>query len=171
MGVWAGELFGDGPSRRTVSNMVETYARCADLARSANVPLCLEAEPVQQVNTPAVWLRILTQVDSPYLKAICDFSHVNVMSHQAPLKLLRRLLPWAGHTHLAGNDGSCTRHESRSSRHLPLTEGNMDWRKMLSLLLDAGYDQWLDIDVWEHPDPFTASEKSKRALDEFLEDR
>jgi len=171
MGVWAGELFGDGPNRQTANYMVETYARCAALAKDADMPLCLEAEPVQQVNTPEVWLKILRGVDSTYLKGICDFGHLNVMSREQPIKLLRRLQPFIGHTHLCGNDGTCTEHESRSSRHLPLTEGTMDWRRVLSTLLDNGYDGWLDVDVWEHPDPFKAMELSKRVLDAFLEDR
>lgn len=171
MGVWAGELFGDGPNKQTVRYMVETYGRCAELAEDAGIPLCLEAEPVQQVNTPEVWFRILRGVNSPYLRGICDFGHLNVMSGEQPLRLLRRLQPYIGHTHLCGNDGTCTRHESRSSRHLPLTEGSMDWRAVLGKLLDAGYDQWLDVDVWEHPDPFRATAESKRALDEFLAER
>jgi sugar phosphate isomerase/epimerase len=171
MGVWAGERFGDGPNRQTVRYMTETYARCADLAKGAGIPLCLEAEPVQQVNTPEVWLAILRGVDSPYLRGICDFAHLNVMSHEQPMRLLRRLQPFIGHTHLCGNDGTCTKHESRSSRHLPLTEGTLDWRAVLGKLLDDGYDQWLDVDVWEHPDPFKAVELSKRALDAFLEER
>ena len=171
MGVWAGELFGAGPSKQTVDYMVETYARCAELAEDAGIPICLEAEPVQQVNTAKVWFKILEGVESPYMKAICDFAHLNILSDGQPLKLLRRLQPYIGHTHLCGNDGTCTRHESRSSRHLPLGEGTMNWRKVLEALLDGGYDQWLDVDVWEHPDPFRATEQSKRALDSFLEAR
>ncbi|HOX38963.1 MAG TPA: sugar phosphate isomerase/epimerase family protein [Candidatus Brocadiia bacterium] len=171
MGVWAGELFGSGPSRQTVAYMTETYARCAEMAKDAGIPICLEAEPVQQVNTPEVWFKILKGVDSSFMKAICDFGHLNVLSGQQPLRLLNRLLPYVGHTHLCDNDGKCTRHESRSSKHLPLGEGTMDWRKVLERLLDGGYAGWLDVDVWEHPDPFGASEKSKRALDAFLAER
>jgi len=147
---------------------VETYARCVPLAKDAGIPLCLEAEPVQLVNEPKVWFRILRGVDSPHLKAICDLAHLNVMSEEKPLRLLKRLLPFVGHTHLAGNDGGCTTHESRSSRHLPLTEGSMDWRSLLATLLNGKYKGWLDVDVWEHPDPFAASEESKKALDSFL---
>ncbi len=168
MGVWAGERFGEGPSKQTVDYLVETYARCADLAKEAGIPLCLEAEPVQQVNTAKVWFAILKGVGSPYLKALCDFAHVNILSAGQPLRLLKRLESYVGHTHLCGNDGTCTKHESRSSRHMALGEGSMDWQRTLTHLLDRGYTQWLDIDVWEHPDPFKATEKGKRQLDDFL---
>ena len=171
MGVWAGERFGDGPNRQTANYLLETYARCVPIAKDARITLCLEAEPVQLVNAPKVWFKILRGVNSPHLKAICDFAHVNVMSEEKPLRLLKRLLPFVGHTHLAGNDGTCTRHESRSSRHLPLTEGSLDWKALLTTLLDSGYKGWLDIDVWEHPDPFKASKQSKNALDAFLGSR
>jgi len=171
MGVWAGELFGNGPNRQTVGYLIETYARCAELAQAARLPLCLEAEPVQQVNTPAVWFAILRGIQSPYMRALCDFAHVNVLSKKRPLELLKKLQPYVGHTHLCGNDGTCTKHESRSSRHLPLGEGSMDWKRMLTQLLDGGYDRWLDVDVWEHPDPFAATQKSNRALDVFLSER
>ncbi|MCX7027092.1 MAG: sugar phosphate isomerase/epimerase [Spirochaetes bacterium] len=171
MGVWAGELFGDGPNELSVANMVDTYAHCAALAKDAGIPLVLEAEPVQQVNSPEVWFKILKGVNSKYLRALCDFAHINVFSRQKPLELLKQLQPFIGYTHLAGNDGTCTKIESRSSTHLALTEGGMDWKAMLDQILVGGYEGWLDIDVWENADPFGASKSSKRALDAFLAGR
>lgn len=168
MGVWAGELFGAGPSDRSVEYMAAVYSECAELAKSVGIPLVLEAEPVQQVNTPDVWLRILRSADSPYLRALVDFAHINTLSAQRPLELLEELQPYIGYTHLAGNDGTCTAIESRSSTHLALTEGSMDWKAMLRQILAAGYDGWLDLDVWENPDPFGATEAGKQALDAFL---
>jgi len=171
MGVWAGELFGDGPNAQSIDYMVEVYGACAELAKDAGVPLCLEAEPVQQVNTPEVWFRILQGVNSEYMKGLCDFAHINVLSKEEPLELLTRLQPYIGHTHLAGNDGTRTTIESRSSTHLAFGEGSMDGASMLNQILDQGYEGWLDIDVWEHRDPFGASEAGKKALDRILAGR
>jgi sugar phosphate isomerase/epimerase len=168
MGDWAGELFGAGPNPQSIGNMAEVYAQCAELAKQAGITLVLEAEPVQQVNTPEVWFRILKTADSAYLRALCDFAHINTLSKQKPLELLKELQPYVGYTHLAGNDGSCTTSESRSSTHLALDQGAMDWEAMLNQLLDGGYNGWLDIDVWEHPDPFGATKAGKQALDAFL---
>ncbi len=98
-------------------------------------------------------------------------AHVNVLGKPKPLELLNKLQPYIGYTHLAGNDGACSKIESRSSNHLALNEGSMDWKAMLSQMLDAGYDGWLNVDVWENPDPFGSSEASKLALDEFLAKR
>jgi sugar phosphate isomerase/epimerase len=171
MGVWAGELFGTGPNEQSIAYMVDVYGQCAALAKDAGMPLVLEAEPVQQVNTPEVWLRILKGVDSKYLRALCDLAHINILSKQKPLDLLKVLQPYIGYTHLAGNDGTCTKIESRSSTHLALTEGSMDWKAMLSQILAGGYDGWLDVDVWENADPFGSTEASKHALDAFLAER
>lgn len=171
MGVWAGELFGAGPNQQSIGYMAETYGQCAELAKQAGITLVLEAEPVQQVNTPEVWFRILKAADSPYLRALCDFAHINTLGKQKPLELLKELQPYIGYTHLAGNDGTCTTFESRSSTHLALDQGTMDWKAMLNQLLDGGYTGWLDIDVWEHPDPFDAVKSSKQALDTFLAGR
>jgi sugar phosphate isomerase/epimerase len=171
MGVWACELFGDGPNEHSIKNMEEVYSRCAALAKDAGIPLVLEAEPVQQVNTPEVWFRILKAADSKYLRALCDLAHINILSRQKPQELLKELMPYIGYTHLAGNDGTCTKIESRSSTHLALTEGSMDWKAMLSQILAGGYEGWLDIDVWENADPFGATEVSKHALDQFLSER
>ncbi len=168
VGLWAGEVFGHGPNPKCIGYMVESYQRCAEFARAADMPLCLEAEPVQQVNAPRVWFAILKGVDSTYLRAICDFAHLNVLSEQKPARLLKRLMPYIGHTHIADNDGTQTDYESGSSRHMVLDEGAVDWRGLLTMLLESGYSQWLDIDVWEHPDPFAASAKGKKALDAFL---
>jgi sugar phosphate isomerase/epimerase len=107
-------------------------------------------------------------VNSPYLRAICDFAHVNVFTSGQPLELIHELLPFIGHTHLCGNDGSCTDFESHSSTHLTLGEGSMDWKAMLGMLLDSGYTDWLDIDLWEHPDPMAGAEAGKRVLDDYL---
>jgi sugar phosphate isomerase/epimerase len=171
MGVWAGELFGNGPNEQSVENMVDTYTHCAALAKDAGIPLVLEAEPVQQVNSPEVWFRILKGVNSKYLRALCDFAHINIFGKQKPLELLKQLQPFIGYTHLAGNDGTCTKIESRSSTHLALTEGSMDWKAMLDQILVGGYEGWLDIDVWENADPFGASKASKHTLDTFLAGR
>ncbi len=168
LGVWSGELFGSGPSEAAVNHMVDVYGQCAELAREAGIPLCLEAEPVQQVNTPDVWFKILRGANSPYLKAICDFAHINIFSNGRPLELINDLLPLVGHTHLCGSDGTCTDFESHSSTHLTLGEGSMDWQATLSTMLDGGYSGWLDIDLWEHPDPFAGAEAGKRVLDDFL---
>ncbi|MAE64616.1 MAG: hypothetical protein CMJ18_10150 [Phycisphaeraceae bacterium] len=168
LGVWAGELFGTGPNAQSRGYMVETYGRCAELAQEAGMPLNLEAEPVQQVNTPDVWLQILDGVDSPFMKGVFDFAHVNVMSGQKPHDLLERMRHHVGYTHICGNDGSCTDFESRSSTHLSLGDGSLDAKALLNDLLDGGYDGWLDIDLWEHPEPFAGADAGKRALDGFL---
>lgn len=164
LGVWAGELFGSGPSDAAVGHMVDVYGQCAELAAEAGIPLCLEAEPVQQVNTPDVWFKILRGVNSPYLKAICDFAHVNVFVGGHPHELIQELLPFIGHTHLCGNDGTCTDCESHSSTHLTFGEGSMDWQAMLNQLLDGGYTGWLDVDLWEHPDPMAGAEAGKHVI-------
>jgi sugar phosphate isomerase/epimerase len=171
MGVWAGEIFGNGPNEQSINYMSEVYTQCAALAKDAGIPLVLEAEPVQQVNSPEVWFRILKSAKSEYLRALCDLAHINIFSKQKPSELLKELLPYIGYTHLAGNDGTCTKIESRSSTHLALTEGSMDWKAMLDQILSGGYEGWLDIDVWENADPFGATEASKHALDKFLAER
>jgi sugar phosphate isomerase/epimerase len=171
MGVWAGEMIGTGPNELCTSYLVDVYGTCAELAAKAGIPLCLEAEPVQLVNTPETWFRILEGVNSRFLRALCDFSHINVLSRGKPLDLLKRLQPYIGYLHLCGNDGTCTKIESRSSTHLALGEGSMDWKAMLGQILDSGYEGVLDIDAWEHADPFGVTEVSKKKLDGFLAKR
>lgn len=171
MGVWAGELFGTGPNEQSTNYLIEVYGKCAELAAKAGIPLCLEAEPVQLVNTPQIWFHILEGVNSKFLRAICDFAHINVLSNKKPLDLLKRLQPYIGYIHLCDNDGTRTNLESRSSTHLALDEGSMDWKAMLNQILDSGYTGVLDIDAWEHTDPFRITEASKKKLDEFLKNR
>jgi sugar phosphate isomerase/epimerase len=84
---------------------------------------------------------------------------------------LKQLQPYIGHTHLCDNDGTCSTFESRSSTHLPLGHGSLDWQALLTQLIDGGYKKWLDIDVWEQRDPFRASAIGKHALDDFLSQR
>jgi len=171
MGVWAGESYGTGPTDISIDFMIDTYAKCAEVAKDIGIPICLEAEPVQLPNHPEVWLKILRGVNSNYMKAICDLAHVNFFTQGKPLDVIKQLQPYIGYTHITDNDQTRSPLESCSSTHLPLGQGTADWKAMLSQILDNGYQGWLDVDVWESRDPFGHSEISKKALDEFLASR
>jgi len=169
MGVWAGELLGNGPSDDAMNWFIESYRKCAELAKKYDITLAFEAEPVQMINTLDLLVKLLNKVNSKYFKCIFDFSHVNIFTKGNPMKFIKAVAGKIGYTHVCDNDGTCTKIESKSSRHMAIGDGKMNVAGVIKALKTVGkYDGWLDIDVWEHPKPSEASAVSKKALDRIL---
>jgi len=65
------------------------------------------------------------------LRLACDFAHANICGNLLPL--LEKVADCVGYVHLSGNHGE-------KDEHLPIDEGNVDWRRGLDVLLKAGFD-------------------------------
>lgn len=65
------------------------------------------------------------------LRLVCDFAHANICGNLLPL--LEKVAEYVGYVHLSGNHGE-------KDEHLPIDEGNVNWRQGLDLLLKVGFD-------------------------------
>lgn len=170
VGVWSGgripSMKRGYPPSLLEEWLVETYGELCDVAEESGILLCTEPEPSIIINSLETLLGVIEGVGSDSFKALYDFSHANVLSNSNPLAWVKALSGRIGWLHVTDNDGT---EWHGTSRHLAIGEGKLNVEEILRAIMGAGYESdWLDIDVWDHPDPFTAAEKSKKALDAIL---
>jgi D-psicose/D-tagatose/L-ribulose 3-epimerase len=121
----------------------------AAAARGQKRGVCLCIEPLNRfetyfLNTLADAARLVNDVGAPNVKIHFDTFHSNI-EEQHPAKALRAVAKYLGHVHISEND-----------RGIPGT-GHNDWKGILKVLKDIGYDGWLTIESFAQPDPALAA--------------
>ena len=58
-----------------------------------------------------------------------------------------------------------SKESSQTSKHLAAGDGTMDLVTLINAFRRMNYPGWMQVDVWENPDPFRASRKGKEFLD------
>jgi sugar phosphate isomerase/epimerase len=171
VGVGSGMAIRGVPVEEQVNWVVETYRQCGQFAERAQITLALEPEPVHVIDSLEELLIVLDGVDLPCFTTIFDVSHANVLSRCHPLEFLRSIQGRVGLVHFTDNDGqilsSGVEGASHTSKHLAVGDGNVDLNSILDALRRMNYSGWIQVDVWENPDPFRASMKAKRFLEAF----
>lgn len=172
MGIWSGMPLRDVPHDEQMRYTLETCQRCTALAEEAGITLALEPEPVQVVSSLEDILFLLDGIDSPVFTALFDFAHTNVIPGGPVLDFLAALGGRVGHVHFTDNDGQVLLLEgvegaSGTSSHLAAGDGNLELGSVLQALSEAGYAGWMQVDVWENPDPYRASKLGKQFLDKL----
>jgi protein FrlC len=172
VGIWSGVPLEGVPHDQQMQGVLDTCQRCAALAEEAGITLALEPEPVQVVSSLEDILFLLDGVDSSVFTALYDLSHANVLSRGRPLDFLLALEGRVGHVHFTDSDAQQllldVEGASGTSKHLAVGDGNLDLAAILQALKDAGYAGWMQVDVWENPDPYRASKLGKQYLDDFM---
>ncbi len=170
-GVWPGGRIPEISDDEIISRLVDTFKRCVKKAEDNDILICMEPEPVQVDYSYEIAKAVVEEIDSSHFKIIFDFSHANVITKD-PLGAIKEFEGKIGHVHLTDNDGKTCElpGSSHSSNHLEIGKGNLDIKRILEALRDSGYDEWIQVDVWENPDPLKCSERNKRLLDEILEE-
>lgn len=161
---------GDIPESGSLQRLIDTYSQCVKVAEEAGVILSTEPEPVLLLDSLEKTLKVLQAINSDYFGITYDFAHANVLSGGNPVSFLKPLSGRIKHVHVTDNDGTLLEKNGivHSSRHLPLGEGRLNCFEILKTLKEIEYDGWLQIDLWQYPDIFDGSEKSKKILDEIL---
>jgi len=132
--------------------------------------IVVETEPVESFCNLTIAETVINEIGSPNLKLLYDFAHINVLTNGNPIKAIRQFKGKIGHVHLADNDGTTwtSSKDGMSSKHLMIGEGNLNIREILENLIDTGYNNWIQIDVWQNPDPFQCSKINKIVVDNIL---
>jgi len=157
-------------SQRLVDTFKKFFTRVEEEGiKLGKMNIVVETEPVESFCNLTIAETVIDEVNHPNFKLLFDFAHINVLTNGNPLKALRQFKGKIGHVHLADNDGTrWTSKEGMSSKHLMIGEGNLNIREMLEDLQDKSYDGWIQIDVWQNPDPFQCSEVNKKAVDNII---
>jgi sugar phosphate isomerase/epimerase len=159
--------------QKALQVLIDSYCDVVEEAEKLNVTLNMETEPPFIVNTPIKTKEVLDRINSKNFKVLWDFSHVNVISNGDPIGFLKFIGGRVGWTHVTDNDGSrryFTAIGAKTSTHLPLGWGELDYRNIIRSLIEYGYAGWWQVDLWEYPEPFLASRINKKELDQILND-
>jgi len=158
-------------SQRLIDTFKKFFGRVEEEGiELGKINVVVETEPVESFYNLTIAETVIDEVNHPNFKLLFDFAHINVLTNGNPLKALRQFKGKIGHIHLADNDGTrwTSSNFGMSSKHLMIGEGNLNIKEMLEDLQDKGYEGWIQIDVWQNPDPFQCSKVNKIVVDNIL---
>ncbi len=126
---------------------VEGLAKAARHAQDLGVIICIE--PLNRfetyfLNTQQDAAKLVEEIGASNVRVHFDTFHANI-EEQNPAVSLRALAKLLGHVHISEND-----------RGIPGT-GHVDWRGILSVLQQLGYDGWVTIESFAQPEPDLAA--------------
>ncbi len=167
VGMWpGGGLRGQG-IEQAIQRLSRSFAEAARIGEQFGLIVAFEIEPPFVFNTESHLTAILEQASDSPLKTIYDPSHFDLMSGSKgrPHEMLERIgVEQIGYVHLTDCDG--TLRDGGTSKHLACGDGHVDIAASMELLGRGGFEGWIMIDQWEIPDPYEASRKGLRAIEQ-----
>ncbi|HME55868.1 MAG TPA: sugar phosphate isomerase/epimerase family protein [Candidatus Lokiarchaeia archaeon] len=166
----------NGYSHDEMVNMfIDALGQLVETAEENKVLLAFEPEPQMILNGGFIrkpvedTLKVLDAIQSDYVKVLYDVTHANTLGKGDPVGFLEALGGRVGWTHIADNDGWITPY-FLSSNHLEFGKGNINIEAVMQALKVACPDLgWLQVDVWENPNPFETASKNKKVLEQIAE--
>jgi len=163
------------------SNVVKTWAKCAQIAQEAGVKLVWEFEPGFMLNKPSEVIRLVNEVNHPNFWVLFDTCHAHmcavVAARQEPPKdtlpggaaeFAPALTRKFGHLHLSDSDE--TLHDERTSTHAPFGQGVLDFDEIMPTILAAGYDDvWWSVDLCFWAQAWEVTADAKKFVDRLRE--
>lgn len=161
----------------TYDQLLDRYLRVVEEvvanAEKHDVVMAIEPEPNLILNGGTLRdsiedvKMILDTIKSKNLAILYDIAHINIISHGDPVGFLKQLNGRVSWVHVADNDFTLS--PFGTGKHLTFGEGNVDMTKLFSAMKEEVPNlQWLQIDTWEHPEPFVAAKKNKDELVKIL---
>lgn len=168
-GFWPAGRQPNLPDQVLVSRLSEALIPVAKRAEQLNIMTTIEPEPVQIDYSYEIAAQIVDAVGSSHFQFIYDCAHAEVMVGDA-LKAATQFGRYIGHVHFCDSDGTaqCQEGASQTSTHLAAGDGVLDLPAILKALHQTGYDRWLQVDVWENPNPIDCSRRTKLFVDSVL---
>jgi sugar phosphate isomerase/epimerase len=152
---------------------IKVVEEVIEKAEKRNVIMAIEPEPNLILNGGGLRdslddvNHILNMIKSKNLAILYDISHVNIISHGDPVGFLKALKGRVSWVHVADNDFSLS--PFGTGKHQTFGDGNVDMVKLFGAMKDECPNlEWLQIDTWEHPEPFEAAAKNKKELERIL---
>jgi D-psicose/D-tagatose/L-ribulose 3-epimerase len=145
-----GLMTGTRRTEKEWDRAVQGLRSVASRAEKLGVTLCIE--PLNRfetyfLNTLQDASRLVHDIGASNVRIHFDTFHSNI-EEQQPATALRAVAKDLGHVHISEND-----------RGIP-GSGHVDWRGVLSVLREIGYDGWLTIESFAEPEPELASAAS-----------
>jgi sugar phosphate isomerase/epimerase len=158
---------------KLLDRYISVVERVVGLAEKHNVVMAIEPEPNLILNggTKRDSIEdvkmVLDRVRSNNLAILYDIAHINIISHGDPVGFLKQLDGRVSWVHVADNDFTLS--PFGTGKHQTFGEGNVDMVTLISAMKEEIPNLgWLQIDTWEHPDPFVAARRNKEELVKIL---
>ncbi|MDV6030052.1 MAG: sugar phosphate isomerase/epimerase [Phycisphaera sp. RhM] len=128
----------------TKNRLVDQLSDWAEVGRESETVICFKPHAAHAVHTPERALWVHRQINSPWLKVVYDYSHFYLegLSLAATLK---QLLPITAYVQVKDSRGTPAKHE-----YLLPGDGETDYSELLTVLKDAGYCGFVNVEVSSH---------------------
>ncbi len=164
VGIWPGGPLGKQTEAQAIEHLAESFREVWKFAGELGLTASFELEPPFVFRSEEHMRQILEKV--PGARTNVDFAHFDMFSGaQGRISdLIKRIgVKNVGYVHLTDCDG--TLRDGGTSKHVTCGEGHIDIDAALVTLREGGFEGWIMIDAWEHPDPYEASLQGKKAID------
>lgn len=151
-----GGLSDDEGARNTVVGL----NRVKKIAEDHGVTICLELlnskrdHPDYMCDHTAWGVRVVSQVNSPYVKLLYDIYHMQIMEGDL-IETIRRNIRWIGHFHTGGVPG---RHELDHTQEV-------QWDAVMTTLAETGFKGYVAHEFVPVGDPMTSLRKAVELCD------
>jgi sugar phosphate isomerase/epimerase len=123
------------------AQLVDRLNELGVYAEKQGVTVALEHHVGNAAETPQQTIGLLSQVESPAIRANFDISHFNVMG--IPIEeSVTKMIPYAAHTHIKDERGRAPHHA-----YLIPGEGDFDYVTYLNCMAAAGYTGAISVEV------------------------
>lgn len=121
---------------QAIDSVVRSLAAVAAEALDHGVTICIETH--DDWTDPAHVVKVMQQVNHPAIAVNWDYQHTTRQAKKTVDQAFITLKPWIRHVHF--HDG-----ENRADKLVfkPIGEGDYDNRRVVELLMEAGYDGFL----------------------------
>lgn len=150
----------NGPADGDFDRLASGLDRCDELATAAGILASYHPHLGTLVETPSALEKVMALSS---IRFCPDTAHL-AGGGGDPAELIRRYQDRLAHVHLKDWDNA-------SSEFRPLGEGDLDFPDIMRAIREAGYDDWLMVELdYYDGDPKVAAEISKRYIERLLAD-
>lgn len=142
----------DAPREDVHNAMVEGLKKLAPLAEEAGLTILVEPLSGKYFRDSKEAFDILREVNSKNILLLYDIFHFQQIEGNIT-KAIKENLEWIGHIHGAGVPARCE-----------ITDGEVDYRFILNVIKEAGYDRYFGLEFFT----FTDREEKVRKSAELL---
>lgn len=139
------------------NNLKDRLNRLTSYAEKYDVYIAIEPEPLQIIDNTNDMIKMMREVESPYLKVNLDIGHAYITdpSLTDSIKLLGDSIV---HVHIEDI-------KDKVHNHLEIGQGNIDFAEMHSAFMDIGYDGFYVADLFRlGNDPLGVATRTLLAL-------
>ncbi len=119
-----------------LSQGVDFFATCAEIAATKNVIIGMEANPAiygtNYLNTTYEALTLVKEIASPFFRLNLDLG--TILANQEDLQVVVDAMPYVSHVHI-------------SEPMLAAVEARLEHQRFVQLLVEGGYQGWISLEM------------------------